>query len=97
MVKAPSYLRPKHDVYDFSNVFDGGKRSFNILDQWPLDEVESTLDNSQMSALMQSLTKELAIVQGPPGTGKTFVGLKVMRALLDNRKFATHNFAVSDI
>ena len=43
-----------------------------------------TLDASQLAAVRLALTRELAIVQGPPGTGKTFVGLKVMRMLLDN-------------
>ena len=37
-----------------------------------------------MAALRLMLTRELALVQGPPGTGKTFVGLKLMRVLLDN-------------
>jgi superfamily II DNA or RNA helicase len=26
----------------------------------------------------------VALVQGPPGTGKTFVGLKIVQALLQN-------------
>ena len=65
-----------------------------LRSKWPLapdGEAESgpgkapvSLDASQLSAFQQSLTRELALVQGPPGTGKTFVGLKVVRALLDN-------------
>lgn len=31
-----------------------------------------------------ALTRELALIQGPPGTGKTFVGLKIVQALLQN-------------
>ena len=31
-----------------------------------------------------ALTQELALIQGPPGTGKTFVGVQIMRLLLDN-------------
>jgi hypothetical protein len=59
---------------------------FNILDeQWPMNRIPTTMDASQLDALKQALTKEIAIIQGPPGTGKTFVGLKLMRALLDNR------------
>ncbi|NXT67826.1 ZNFX1 protein, partial [Chaetops frenatus] len=42
------------------------------------------LDESQMQALNLALTKELAIIQGPPGTGKTYVGLKIVQALLAN-------------
>jgi hypothetical protein len=82
-IQPPSYVRPK-DNYRFSNVFDGGKTNFCVLDEWPINEIETSLDDSQMKALNQALTKELSIIQGPPGTGKTFVGLKLMRALLDN-------------
>lgn len=71
------------DKYNLSSVLDGGKTTFPLLGQWP--EIETTMDNSQQNAFKQALCKEFAIIQGPPGTGKTFVGLKVMRALLDNR------------
>ncbi|XP_057892164.1 NFX1-type zinc finger-containing protein 1 isoform X1 [Melospiza georgiana] len=56
-----------------------------ILDpsQW-LSMEDLKLDESQMQALNLALTKELAIIQGPPGTGKTYVGLKIVQALLTN-------------
>ncbi|XP_035284019.1 NFX1-type zinc finger-containing protein 1-like isoform X2 [Anguilla anguilla] len=50
---------------------------------WPSKE-QLGLDDSQMKAVQLALTKELTIIQGPPGTGKTFVGLKIVKALLDN-------------
>ncbi len=62
------------------------KLEFNILDitQWPTpDEVE--LDRSQLEAIQMALTQEVAVVQGPPGTGKTYIGLKIVEALLQNR------------
>ena len=43
----------------------------------------------QMEAVQTALTKELAIIQGPPGTGKTYVGLKVAKVLLTNRRVWT--------
>lgn len=57
----------------------------NVLDpgQWPSKEALK-LDDSQMEALQFALTRELAIIQGPPGTGKTYVGLKIIQALLTN-------------
>ncbi|NWX58607.1 ZNFX1 protein, partial [Promerops cafer] len=60
-------------------------KSVYILDanQW-LSMEALKLDESQMQALNLALTKELAIIQGPPGTGKTYVGLKVVQALLTN-------------
>ena len=58
-----------------------------ILDrnQWPSAQALG-LNESQLRAFQVALTNELAIIQGPPGTGKTYVGLKIARALLDNRK-----------
>ncbi|KAL8179818.1 UNVERIFIED_CONTAM: NFX1-type zinc finger-containing protein 1 [Gekko kuhli] len=97
-VQAPAYLAGG-SVYDLRPVMkaapaaDGedeclgapaGSRT-DILDsgQWPPLDLLG-LDASQMEAFQLALTKELAIVQGPPGTGKTYVGLKIVRALLDN-------------
>uniref|UniRef100_A0A8C5L5Q0 Zinc finger, NFX1-type containing 1 n=1 Tax=Jaculus jaculus TaxID=51337 RepID=A0A8C5L5Q0_JACJA len=58
----------------------------NVLDfsHWPSKEALK-LDDSQMEALQFALTRELAIIQGPPGTGKTYVGLKIVQALLTNK------------
>lgn len=75
-VEPPGYLKPKVDTYTFVDVLEG-KTSFSVLSEWPRNEIETTMDDSQLKALKHSITKELAIVQGPPGTGKTFVGLKV--------------------
>ena len=56
----------------------------NVLSSWPLYS-STCLDESQLSALRMALTKEVSLIQGPPGTGKTFIGLKVVEALLHNR------------
>ena len=42
-----------------------------------------------MEAVQTALSKELAIIQGPPGTGKTYLGLKVVKVLLENREVWT--------
>ncbi|XP_068006238.1 NFX1-type zinc finger-containing protein 1 isoform X1 [Melanerpes formicivorus] len=95
-VKKPAYLT-MYSVYDFAplvgvpradeQMHPGGreKKSFCVLDpkQWPSTET-LRLDESQLQALRLALTKELAIIQGPPGTGKTYVGLKIVQALLTN-------------
>ena len=83
-VSAPSYiqdqpfkdLRPallEHDKY--ANV--------NVLDEWP-ELPNSSLDESQTSALRRILTKRLAIVQGPPGTGKTHISVVALQVMLSN-------------
>jgi superfamily II DNA or RNA helicase len=79
-----------NDTYCLDNIFEDGDRNFPILSKWPtLEQIKTSMDESQMNSLKQALTKEFAIIQGPPGTGKTFVGLKVMRALLDNASLRT--------
>ncbi|NXJ89686.1 ZNFX1 protein, partial [Corythaixoides concolor] len=96
-VKKPTYLT-MDTAYNFAPLMedpladeemspDGLRRqSVCVLDpkQWPSMET-LRLDESQMQALSLALTKELAIIQGPPGTGKTYVGLKIVQALLTNK------------
>ncbi|NXY89124.1 ZNFX1 protein, partial [Alcedo cyanopectus] len=96
-VKEPAYLT-MDTAYDFAPLMedplsDEGihldslrRPSVHVLDpkQWPSMET-LRLDESQMQALSLALTKELAIIQGPPGTGKTYVGLKIVKALLTNK------------
>ena len=54
------------------------------FNQWPSSD-QTKLDHSQMKALQMGLTQEIAVIQGPPGTGKTFIGLKIVEALLLNK------------
>ncbi|NXL91409.1 ZNFX1 protein, partial [Alectura lathami] len=97
-VKEPAYLTVD-TTYNFAPLMEGPlsdeevypdglrRQSVRVLDpnQWPSMETLG-LDESQMQALSLALTKELAIIQGPPGTGKTYVGLKIVQALLTNKR-----------
>ena len=49
-------------------------------------QIQTDLDCSQMKALQAALTQEISVIQGPPGTGKTYVGLKIVKAFLANKK-----------
>lgn len=72
------------------------KVNVSDLSQWPSKEALK-LDDSQMEALQFALTRELAIIQGPPGTGKTYVGLKIIQALLTNEsvwQISTQKFPI---
>lgn len=55
----------------------------------PLDPAElsnhSSLDPTQSSALLDTLSRSIALIQGPPGTGKSYTGEKVIRVLLENK------------
>ncbi|NXL73742.1 ZNFX1 protein, partial [Leptocoma aspasia] len=91
-VKEPAYLT-RDTAYNLAPLMKTSHKekcpdslkSVYILDpnQW-LSMEALKLDESQMQALNLALTKELAIIQGPPGTGKTYVGLKIVQALLTN-------------
>jgi AAA+ superfamily predicted ATPase len=41
-------------------------------------------DPSQLKAVEYALSRRLAIIQGPPGTGKTFVGVQLVKTLLED-------------
>ena len=91
-VNAPKYLDATNCSYNLSCLYGSTESSkqplmINILDrqQWPVAR-RVELDQSQLDAIQQALTQEVAIIQGPPGTGKTYIGLKIVEALLRNRK-----------
>ena len=48
----------------------------------------STLDEPQQNAVIDALTRKLALIQGPPGTGKSYTGVALIKVLLDNAKAA---------
>ncbi|KAH9515715.1 NFX1-type zinc finger-containing protein 1 [Bulinus truncatus] len=50
---------------------------------WP-NLTQVCLNERQYLAVKTALTHELTLLQGPPGTGKTYVGLKIMKCLLEN-------------
>ncbi|XP_059490663.1 NFX1-type zinc finger-containing protein 1-like [Neocloeon triangulifer] len=59
---------------------------FDVLDDgaWPSAE-ELGLNDSQHLALREALTNELTVIHGPPGTGKTFLALKIVEILTQNK------------
>ncbi|XP_026819027.1 NFX1-type zinc finger-containing protein 1-like [Rhopalosiphum maidis] len=51
--------------------------------EWPTKE-QLKLDDTQYRAFKAALTQEFTVIQGPPGTGKTFIGLKIMKTIINN-------------
>ncbi|KNZ77104.1 NFX1-type zinc finger-containing protein 1 [Termitomyces sp. J132] len=43
---------------------------------------KSRLDPSQAEAMVDALTREVALIQGPPGTGKSFTSIELLRVLV---------------
>lgn len=48
-------------------------------------EAATGLDRGQSESLIAALTREYALIQGPPGTGKSYVGVQLVRVLLDHK------------
>ena len=46
-------------------------------------EARTGLDRGQSEALISALTREFAFIQGPPGTGKSYLGVELMKILMD--------------
>lgn len=62
----------------------------------PMDEVSivgamersTDMDHGQCQALFAALTREFTLIQGPPGTGKSYLGIQLMKVLLDCKNTA---------
>jgi len=50
-----------------------------------IDQIEerTELDRGQCEALVAALTREFSFIQGPPGTGKSYLGVALMKVLLE--------------
>ncbi|KAK6358043.1 hypothetical protein TWF730_007397 [Orbilia blumenaviensis] len=46
---------------------------------------QSTLDHGQATAMISAFRHQVALTQGPPGCGKSYVGVKMVAALLANK------------
>jgi len=77
---APEYL---NDSYFQKYNIDDYK--FNILkdEEWPT-EVYLQQENSQYKAFKTALTQKYVLIQGAPGTGKTFIGQRIVKAMIEN-------------
>ena len=63
---------------------EAGNVKIIVESTWP-QFTSTCLDESQFKALKMALQQEITCIQGPPGTGKTFIGVKLVQALLYNR------------
>ena len=78
------YTAPSFNLKKILQCKEGG--NVKVMDDRTWPHFRSTcLDESQYNALKMALRQEVTCIQGPPGTGKTFIGLKLVQALLHNR------------
>lgn len=91
VVPPPLYARHTGFVFSLESIVNPGASVMSLYpssscnDPDLIAELESKteLDNGQCVALVAALTREFAFIQGPPGTGKSYLGLKLMKVLLD--------------
>lgn len=95
VVAPPAYLQvDAKPVYNLSCLYGSMKKrrlkpplTIEVLNTESWEAVSNVeLDSSQLNAIQTALTQEIAVIQGPPGTGKTYIGLKIVEGLLENRK-----------
>ena len=97
-ISPPAYLQtcmvtsepPIYDLSCLHGSLENRRRKpplkIDVLDPDSWEQANNTeLDASQLHAIQTALTQEIAVIQGPPGTGKTYIGLKIVEALLQNR------------
>ncbi|KAF1984925.1 NFX1-type zinc finger-containing protein 1 [Aulographum hederae CBS 113979] len=90
-IPAPLYARQAGFAFPLASVLKSGAGTLSLPLSSARDdpsvvadlETKSDLDHGQCVALIAALTREFVFIQGPPGTGKSFLGVKLMRVLLD--------------
>ena len=84
--KLPPLYLAKSPMYSLRDAKGTPSAVRNLMEftSWPNSEALG-LDKRQHEALYAALTSRVALVQGPPGTGKTFLALRILRSLLDNK------------
>ncbi|RUP50778.1 P-loop containing nucleoside triphosphate hydrolase protein [Jimgerdemannia flammicorona] len=90
VVRPPSYAT--NFQFDLSVVCRGNSLQLDVRDADSRTNAInglrkfSDLDDSQAKAVVETLSREVALIQGPPGTGKTKIGIDLVRILLHNHE-----------
>ncbi|XP_054156808.1 NFX1-type zinc finger-containing protein 1-like [Oppia nitens] len=85
-ISRPLYVK-EQTKYNFSRIIN--KESYDSVcitkpKEWPKAQTFG-FDDSQYDAYKSGLLQSFVLIQGPPGTGKTYVGLKIVQTLHENR------------
>ncbi|KAG0086969.1 hypothetical protein BGZ92_007708 [Podila epicladia] len=91
IVDPPIYARAPEFQYDISVLLNGQECRLDVNNPDSIEQTtrtlksNSTLDETQATALVDTLCREVALINGPPGTGKTWIGVALMQVLLANK------------
>lgn len=87
-VPPPLYMTKPGITLNLKSITGGQPLNYSLTNGFSIRDLErtTTLDHGQCEALVASLSRELVLIQGPPGTGKSYLGVQIVKILLDNRK-----------
>jgi hypothetical protein len=91
-VSPPAYARQPGFQFRLGTITRSGHPALSFDPTAPSNSVSpeileaaTGLDRGQSEGLIAALTREYALIQGPPGTGKSYVGVQLVRVLLDHK------------
>ena len=88
-IPPPAYARKPGFVFPMTSITKVGADKVGLDPSTPKSidilklQTQTGLDHGQCQGIIAALTREYALIQGPPGTGKSYVGVKLVQALLD--------------
>ncbi|KAL9094192.1 MAG: hypothetical protein Q9165_003607 [Trypethelium subeluteriae] len=88
-IPPPIYTTNRNFRFDLSCIVNEAKpMTLSTREQFDLDDFRqnTSLDYARASAVIDALTRSVALIQGPPGTGKSFTGIALTKVLLENAK-----------
>ncbi|KAJ5938042.1 hypothetical protein N7454_004384 [Penicillium verhagenii] len=94
IIPPPAYARKPGFIFPLTSIAKSEAKNVALDPSSPgsIDisklQVETGLDPGQCRGLVAALTREYALIQGPPGTGKSYLGVKLVQALLEIKKNA---------
>ncbi|EHK50067.1 hypothetical protein TRIATDRAFT_212567 [Trichoderma atroviride IMI 206040] len=91
-IQPPQYARAADFAFDLGCLTNDGTEFLVSPQHLPDPKIvksRTSLDVTQASALLNTLSRELSLIQGPPGTGKSFTGEKIIKILLANKRKCT--------
>ncbi|KIW22051.1 uncharacterized protein PV07_12556 [Cladophialophora immunda] len=98
-IPPPLYARKPGFIYSLNSLLTPGRLDDGAIsidpassanDSTIVDQMEArtSLDRGQCRALLVALTQEFAFIQGPPGTGKSYLGIQLMKVLMQCKQTA---------
>ena len=85
-IEPPSYAMKPGFKFDLKSIVENEHLELSVGHKFDYVALaaNSSLDDAQQTAVINALTRKIALIQGPPGTGKSFTGVALVKVLLEN-------------